>query len=70
MEGQMTLGYDVVKHLPIRDLYEDLAQPGVKELGDAIANVVKVARFVLGSVDVLLQLIAATAKPLQMRGNP
>ena len=44
---------DLGEALPIRDIYEDLAKPAVREAGSAIGNVVKVARFVLAPIDYL-----------------
>lgn len=41
------------KSLPIKDLYDDLAKPAVREVGAALGNLVKVARFVLAPVDYL-----------------
>ncbi len=44
---------DLGNALPIKDIYEDLAKPAVREAGSAIGNVVKVARFILAPIDYL-----------------
>jgi Abortive infection alpha len=44
---------DVGKVIPIADLYRDLAQPATREVGEALGNAAKVARFVLAPIDYL-----------------
>lgn len=44
---------DLGKSLPIKDLYDDLAKPATREVGAALGNVAKVARFVLALIDYL-----------------
>ena len=44
---------DLGKNLPIKDLYDDLAKPAAREVGAALGNVAKVARFVLAPIDYL-----------------
>lgn len=44
---------DVAKNLPINDLYRDLAQPSAQQVGQALGNVVKVARLLLAPIDLL-----------------
>lgn len=41
------------KNLPIKDLYDDLVKPAAREVGTALGNVAKVARFVLAPIDYL-----------------
>ncbi len=44
---------DVGKTIPITELYKDLAQPTTREVGAALGNAAKVARFALAPVDYL-----------------
>jgi len=44
---------DVGKAVPIAELYRDLAQPTTREVGEAVGNAAKVARFVLAPIDYL-----------------
>lgn len=44
---------DLGKNLPIKDLYDDLVKPAAREVGTALGNVAKVARFVLAPIDYL-----------------
>lgn len=44
---------DHAKNLPIQDLYDDLAKPVTREVGTALGNIAKVARFLLAPVDYL-----------------
>lgn len=44
---------DVGKVIPISDLYRDLAQPATREVGEALSNAAKVARFALAPIDYL-----------------
>lgn len=44
---------DVGKVIPIAELYRDLAQPAAREVGEALSNAAKVARFALAPVDYL-----------------
>lgn len=42
---------DLEKVLPIAEIYRDLAQPAVREVGDALGNAAKVARFFAAPID-------------------
>lgn len=44
---------DIGKVIPIAELYRDLAQPTTREVGEALGNAAKVARFALAPVDYL-----------------
>jgi hypothetical protein len=44
---------DLGRSLPINDLYKDLAQPAVQQVGDVLGNAVRVARFALAPIDYL-----------------
>ncbi len=44
---------DVGKAVPIAEVYRDVAQPAAREVGEALGNAAKVARFVLAPVDYL-----------------
>jgi hypothetical protein len=44
---------DVGKVIPIAELYRDLAQPTTQEIGEALGNAAKVARFALAPIDYL-----------------
>jgi len=44
---------DVGKVIPIAELYRDLVQPATREVGEALGNAAKVARFVLAPIDYL-----------------
>ncbi len=45
--------YEALKNLPAKEVYQDLAQPATREVGKALGNAAKVARFVLAPVDYL-----------------
>ncbi|MGE5493548.1 MAG: DUF4393 domain-containing protein [Actinomycetota bacterium] len=49
----MSILDDLGKNLPIQGVYQDLAQPAVREAGEALGNVAKVARFALAPIDYL-----------------
>ena len=44
---------DVGKVVPIAEIYRDVAQPAAREVGEALGNAAKVARFALAPVDFL-----------------
>ncbi len=44
---------DVGKAIPITELYRDLVQPTTREVGEALGNAAKVARFALAPIDYL-----------------
>lgn len=44
---------DVGKVIPIAELYRDIAQPTTREVGEALGNAAKVARFALAPIDYL-----------------
>jgi len=44
---------DVGKVIPIAELYRDFAQPATREVGEALGNAAKVARFALAPIDYL-----------------
>jgi hypothetical protein len=44
---------DVGKVIPIAELYRDLTQPATREVGEALGNAAKVARFALAPIDYL-----------------
>lgn len=49
----MSMLEDLGKNLPVKDIYEDLAQPAIRETGAALGSVAKVARFALAPIDYL-----------------
>src|SRR5262245_2078230 len=53
VEGRMSWLDDVGKAIPIGEIYRDLAQPATREVGEALGNAAKVARFALAPVDYL-----------------
>jgi hypothetical protein len=42
---------EIAKALPIKEIYQDAAQPAVKQIGQALERTVKTARFVLAPVE-------------------
>jgi hypothetical protein len=44
---------DVAKFLPVEKVYDDLAAPAFKEIGEAVRNTVKASRFLLAPIDYL-----------------
>src|SRR5690349_10372579 len=51
VEVHMSWLDDVGKVIPIAELYRDLAQPTTQEIGEALGNAAKVARFALAPID-------------------
>lgn len=49
----MTWLEDIGKVVPIAEVYRDVAQPAAREVGEALGNAAKVARFALAPVDYL-----------------
>ncbi|MEI6268272.1 MAG: Abi-alpha family protein [Methylococcaceae bacterium] len=44
---------DIVKVLPVEKVYDDLAAPAFKEIGEAARNTIKASRFILAPIDYL-----------------
>jgi hypothetical protein len=42
---------EIAKALPIKEIYQDAAQPAVKQVGQALEKTIKTARFVLAPVE-------------------